>query len=123
MQRLSDKRLKVALWVVLAMALVVLTVGTLYAAGEELERGAVLSGGGTWVAGGLVLRDVIGSTAAGGSIAGGMSLCSGFGCDVRTNVEPDDPDDPNDPDDPDDPDDPGNPNQDVQLYMPQIGRQ
>jgi hypothetical protein len=117
MQRLSNTRWRLALWVVLALALVVMTMGTLYAAGEELERGAVLSGGSTHGSGNYIMRDVIGLTAAGAYISSssGVGLCSGFGCESRSNFEPDDPDDP-DPDPTPDP----TPDPDEQIFMPQI---
>jgi hypothetical protein len=116
MKQLSNKRLRVTLWLLLAIVLVVMTAGTLFAAGEQLERSAILSGGSTRSSNSFVMRDVVGLWAAGSDIApSGAGLCSGFGCDVHSNVAPDDPDDPEDPDDPDDPDDPQ-----LELFMPQV---
>ena len=106
----SNKRLKFTLWVAIAIVLVLMSAGVLFAAGEELERGAVLSGGSTHSSNGFVMRDVIGLWVAGSDISSssGVGLCSGFGCDTRSNDEPDDPDGPDD---------------DVKLYMPKLRRQ
>ncbi len=119
MKQLAKKRLRFALWVVVAMMFVIMSAGTLFAAGEQLGRGATLSGGNTRSSNGFIMRDVIGLYVAGSSIspASGLGLCSGFGCTVHSNVAPDNPEDPNDPGEPDDPNDPS-----MKLFMPKIER-
>lgn len=103
MKQVSNKRLRFVLWVVVAIALVVMTAGTLFAAGEQLERGAVLSGGGLVSGSGMLLQGVAGLPVAGSDIASsGAGLCSGFGCDFRSDSDPDEPED------------------DLELFMPQI---
>ncbi len=106
MKQQSNKRWRFALWMLVAAALVVMTAGVIYAAGEELERGAVLSGGSTRSSNGFVMRDVIGLWAAGSDIApNGTGLCSGFGCESRIDSGPEEPSD------------------DVKLFMPKLRRQ
>lgn len=106
MKQQSNKRWRFALWLLVAAALVVMTAGVIYAAGEELERGAVLSGGSTRSSNGFVMRDVIGLPVAGSDIApNGAGLCSGFGCDARVKGGPVEPGD------------------DVKLFMPKLRRQ
>lgn len=90
----KNQRLRLALRVVVAAALVLMTAGTLFAAGEQLPRSAILSGGSTHSSNGYTIRDQIGLWASGSSIApNGLGLCSGFGCTARVNVTPDGPDD------------------------------
>jgi hypothetical protein len=104
MRRGFNLRLRFAVWLVVTVALVMMAVGTLFAAGEQLPRGAILSGGSTRSSNGFVMRDVIGLGVAGGDIAAnGTGLCSGFGCAARTKAEPDEPDEP-----------------DLELFLPQI---
>ena len=104
MKQLFNTRQRVALWVAMAVVGVMISAGTIFAAGEQLERGVVLSGGSTRSSNGYVMRDVIGLWASGSDIASsGAGLCSGFGCDVRSNATPDEPDEP-----------------DMMLFMPQI---
>ena len=110
MKQRTNKRLKFTLWVAIAMILVMMTAGVLFAAGEQLERGAVLSGGSTSSAGGFTLRSTAGLPVAGSDISSssGAGLCSGFGCSSRSDSGPDDP---------------GGPDDDVKLYMPKLRRQ
>ena len=85
----SKKRVKFALWILLAMLLVMTTAGTIFAAGEQLQRSSVVSGGGTTSSGGFTLMSTAGLSVAGSDIAsGGAGLCSGFGCNSRSSVRP-----------------------------------
>jgi hypothetical protein len=113
MKQLLNQRFKFTLWFVIAVVVVMLVTGTVFAAGEQLQRGAVESGGSTHSSNGLVMRDVIGQAAVGSSIApSGVGLCSGFGCNAVGNTGTDKPDQP------DDPDKPGESQQ--EIFMPSI---
>jgi hypothetical protein len=85
----SKKRVKFALWVLVALVLVMTTAGTIFAAGEQLERSSVVSGGGTTSSGGFTLMATAGLPVAGSDIASdGVGLCSGFGCNSRSSGSP-----------------------------------
>ncbi len=73
-------RIRSALSIVLLATLLLALSGTLYAAGEQFPRAAVLSGGGSSTTGGATFRGAIGQPVAGRVIAGGAQLCSGFLC-------------------------------------------
>ena len=75
-------------WVfVLALALVLVAAGTLYAAGEQLQR-SIIGGSGSLATApdGSTLQSVVGSPIGGSTIASssGFGLCSGFGCETRS---------------------------------------
>ncbi len=92
MKQLFRPRLKFALWLLIAIVAVMIMAGTIFAAGEQLQRGATESGGSTHSSNGLVMRDVIGQAAVGSSVVNGMGLCSGFGCGAGAAVKPDEAD-------------------------------
>lgn len=78
MQRL---RIRLALLLVLIAALTLAATIAIFAAGESLQRSAILSGGGGSNAGGATLRSAAGEPVAGLVFASsGASLCSGFVC-------------------------------------------
>jgi hypothetical protein len=101
----SRRRVKVALWILLAAALVIVTTGTIFAAGEQLQRSSVVSGGGTTTAGGLSLMATMGLPVAGSDVTpSGAGLCSGFGCNSRSDSGPEEPSD------------------DLKLFMPSVDK-
>ena len=99
----SKKRVKFTLWVLLAVLLVMMTAGTIFAAGEQLQRSSVVSGGGTTSSGGFTLMSTAGLSVAGSDIAaGGAGLCSGFGCNSRSSSGPE--------------------QQELELFMPAVNK-
>jgi hypothetical protein len=70
----------------IVLVLVMVAAGTLYAAGEQLQRSTIGgSGGSVTAANGSTVQSVIGASIGGSVIAGssGLGLCSGFGCETR----------------------------------------
>ena len=108
---------RLALLLVLVVALSLMVGNRLFAAGEQLPRAAIFSGGGTISSGGTTLRSVIGGSLAGGVVSGGVGLCSGFGCDYQGSSD----DSGNDGGDDDDSDDDGSNNgSQGKLFLPRV---